>query len=286
MPLTWSAPATGGTPASYTVQYRASGAGGWTTPSAAVTGTSHTVSGLSPSTAYDFQVIAVNGAGSGPASASITAGTTVAPPGAVTGLAAGTVTASSVALSWVAPTGGGAVANYTVQYRISGAGSWTTASATVTGTSYTVTGLTGSTTYELQVLATNAGGSGTPSNTVSATTSAPPNYLLTAGFQPTAGATFTQGTGTVPVNVNDNSAGIDGSHTVPNSVRFALSTSNSVTPATWTNGSAFSNSGHNYWAAFVPTPATAGAYYYWAQARDAGGNVVFTYTSPGTWTVA
>jgi len=284
MPLTWTAPASGGTPSSYTVQYR-TGAGAWTTASSAVTGTSYTVTGLSPSTAYDFQVFAVNGAGSGAASASITASTTIAPPGAVTGLAAGTVTATSAALSWTAPASGGAVADYTAQYRISGSGSWTTASATITGTATTVMGLTGSTAYDFQVLATNAGGPGTPSNTVSATTSAPPNYLLTAGFQPAAGATFTHGTGTVPVNVNDNSAGVDGSHTVPNSVRFALSTSNSVTPSTWTNGSAFSNSGHNYWAAFVPTPATAGAYYIWAQARDAGSNVVFTYTSPGTWSV-
>ena len=286
VPLSWTAPTSGGTPASYTAQYRVSGTSTWTSASTAISGTTYLVTSMSPSTAYDFQIIAVNSAGSGPASASVSASTTIAPPGGVTGLAAGTITATTAGLSWTAPATGGAVANYTAQFRVSGASSWTTASATITGTNTVVTGLTGSTAYQFQVLATNAGGAGAPSATVSATTLAPPNYLLTAGFQPTGGATFTAGTGTIPVNVNDNTASVDGSHTAPNAVRFALSTSNSVTPTSWTNGSAFANSGHNYWAAFVPSPTSTGAYYYWAQARDAAGTVMFTITSPGTWTVS
>jgi hypothetical protein len=283
--LTWSAPATGGTPASYTVQFRLAGAGTWSTFSTTVSTTNSTVTGLAASTAYEFQVFAVNAAGAGPASATLSASTTIAAPGAVTGLTVGTVTSSSVALSWTAPSSGGAVAAYTVQYRVSGAGTWSDFSTTITATTATVTGLAGSTSYEFQVLATNAGGSGTPSNTVSATTPAAPNYLLTAGFQPTAGASFTAGSGTVPINVNDNSSTAAGSHTAPNSVRFAMSTSNTVTPSSWTSGTPFSNSGQNYWAVYYSTPATPGAYYYWAQARDAGGNVVFTYVSPGTWQV-
>jgi hypothetical protein len=93
----------------------------------------------------------------------------VAAPGQVTGLTAGTPTSNSVPLSWTAVSGASA---YTVNYRTSGSSTWTAASTTVTGTSYTPSGLTASQAYEFQVIATNVGGAGTPSATVSATTTA------------------------------------------------------------------------------------------------------------------
>ena len=93
MTLTWSMPATGGAPTSYTLQFRISGSSGWSTASNAVSGLSFTVTGLTASNSYDFQVFGVNSAGPGPASATITA---------TTGAAAGAVTA----ISWnIAPSG-------------------------------------------------------------------------------------------------------------------------------------------------------------------------------------
>jgi len=286
VPLSWTAPVTGGAAANYTVQYRATGTTTWGTASSTVTGTSYTVTGLVASTGYDFQVFAVNGAGSGTPSATITASTTMVAPGQVTGLAVGTATASDVPLSWTAPSSGGTVASYTVQYRSTGASTWNTASSSVAGTSYTVTGLAASTGYDFQVFAVNAGGSGTTSTTVFATTQAAPSYLLTNGTLPTSGATATHGSGNVSANCNDNSSSTDGLHTVPASVKAGMSTSNTVAPTSWTNGSQFSNSGHNYWAFFIPTPATAGTYFIWCREFDASSNQVAQVILTNTVAVA
>jgi len=275
VPLTWTAPGTGGAVATYTVQYRLSGGATWTTASSSVTGVSYTVTGLNSSTAYDFQVIAVNAAGSGTPSSSITASTAIAAPGQVSGLAVGTATSTSVPLSWTAPATGGAVATYTVQYRISGGSTWTTASSSVTGVTYTVTGLAGATAYEFQVFAVNAGGAGTPSSTVAASTLAAPSYLLTNGTMPAAGTTATAGVSNIGVNCNDNSSVSDGSRTVPASVKFGFSTSNTVEPATFLAGSQTSANAHNYWARYIATPTTPGTYYTWCRAYDAGNNQVF-----------
>jgi len=90
-------------------------------------------------------------------------------PGQVVGVTIGTVTATSIAVSWTATTDATA---YTVEYRASGASSWTALSATA-ATSATITGLASSTTYEIRVTASNGVGAGTPSSTATAATAAP-----------------------------------------------------------------------------------------------------------------
>ncbi len=89
-----------------------------------------------------------------------------AAPSAISTLAAGTGDASAF-LSWTAPANGGsAITDYVIQYRISGAGSWTTFSdGTSTATTTTVTGLTNGTRYEFNVQAVNGDGTATDSNT-------------------------------------------------------------------------------------------------------------------------
>lgn len=72
--LTWTA-VSGAT--SYKVEYRQQGAGTWSTGPTA-TNTSATVSGLTASTAYEYRVAAVNSAGTGPWSNTLTASTTAA----------------------------------------------------------------------------------------------------------------------------------------------------------------------------------------------------------------
>ncbi|MEU8622620.1 glycoside hydrolase family 18 protein [Streptomyces sp. NPDC048623] len=81
-------------------------------------------------------------------------------PAAPTGLTAGAPTSTSVPLSWPA------VANAT-SYRVYQGGALV---ATVTGTSYTVTGLTPSTSYSFQVSAANSAGESAKSAAVTATT--------------------------------------------------------------------------------------------------------------------
>ena len=112
---------------------------------------------------------AVNNAGTGPGSSSVTATTPAASaPAAPTGLTVTGTTSSSVSLSWTAPAG------TVTGYKVFENGSSTALSAgvTITGTTATVSGLTASTTYTFTVAATNSAGTGAQSSSVSATTAA------------------------------------------------------------------------------------------------------------------
>jgi hypothetical protein len=81
--LTWLAPTSGGTPGSYTVQYRVTGNMTWTTGASGITTTSYLLSGLSSATSYDVQVYATNGTGSGSPSV-VFSSSTLAATGSVT----------------------------------------------------------------------------------------------------------------------------------------------------------------------------------------------------------
>ncbi|WP_203845278.1 beta strand repeat-containing protein [Dactylosporangium siamense] len=119
----------------------------------ATSGTSCTVAGLVPGTAYTFDVVALGPGGS--SSASDPSGSVaVGPPGLPTGV---TVQggASSATVSWTAPANLGAgIASYTVTAAPGGA------QCTTTGTSCVVTGLTGGVPYLFTVVATGVTGTG------------------------------------------------------------------------------------------------------------------------------
>ncbi|MFG2113059.1 chitinase [Streptomyces sp. NPDC048718] len=87
-------------------------------------------------------------------------GDPAAPPAAPTGLTAGSATATTITLGWPAVPGA-------TSYRIQ---QGATAVATVTGTSYTATGLTPGTAYTFRVTALNSAGESAPSAPVTATT--------------------------------------------------------------------------------------------------------------------
>ena len=85
---------------------------------------------------------------------------------------------TSLAVSWVAPANDGkpAIDSYDVQYRLSGDTAWTDGPQTVTTTTENLTSLVANTSYEVQVLATNAeGDSGWSSPPGSGRTNAPDN---------------------------------------------------------------------------------------------------------------
>lgn len=77
-PLTWTAPADGGSAITdYVVQWSPAGANTWTTfADGTSTATSATVTGLSANTSYDYRVAAVNAIGQGSYSATATGSTT------------------------------------------------------------------------------------------------------------------------------------------------------------------------------------------------------------------
>lgn len=176
VPATWAAPTIGTTPFTYTTQYRAVGAGAWTTAATGVSATSYTYTGLIASTNYEFQVLATNGAGSGTPSATATATTAVGPSVPNQGVAptVGPTTATTAPLTWTAPPAGSAPTSYNVEYRIVGAGSFTTFATGVTSLSSTVTGLTAATNYEFRITPVNAAGTGAASPVSAGTTAAAP----------------------------------------------------------------------------------------------------------------
>jgi hypothetical protein len=85
-PLTWAAPASGGTPTDYLIEYKAASSGTWLTYAhAASSALAITVGGLpaaSPGVSYNYRVSAVNSAGTGAASSVATGSlvSNIAPP--------------------------------------------------------------------------------------------------------------------------------------------------------------------------------------------------------------
>ncbi len=198
--LNWTAPTTG-SPATYTyrVSYRLAGSGAYQEFAAAVSGLTSTVTGLAPSTAYDYQVTATNTTGTSPAATLLNASTTaqLTAPGAPASLAAGTPGSNSVPLTWSAPSsGGGSITDYIVQFSATGANSWATfADGTSSATGATVGGLNSGTTYDFRVAAINAAGTGSYSTITGITTAS----VLTVPSAPTSLAAGTPASTTVPL---------------------------------------------------------------------------------------
>ncbi|UJW31369.1 glycoside hydrolase family 18 chitinase [Saccharothrix sp. AJ9571] len=162
--LSWSASAPGSLPvASYDVL-------NGTTKAATVTGTTATITGLTPNTDYSFTVIAKDTAGlASPASAPLAVRTNnpaddTQAPSAPGGLKATGADAGSVSLAWTASSDNTGVAAYDV-YR------GPALAATVTTTSAKISGLSPSTSYSFTVRARDGyDNTSAPSNSVTAKT--------------------------------------------------------------------------------------------------------------------
>ncbi len=184
--LSWTAPVSnGGAPIlGYRIEARPVG-GAWSVAVADTTSAarSRTVTGLINGTPYEFQVAAINAAGTGtysPASTSVTPDAAPNPPTGVTGIPGNT----EVVVSWTAPApnGGSAVTGYTVTTTPGGK----TCTATSPTTSCVVSGLNNGTTYTFTVKATN------PIGTSAASTASPPVTPRTVPGAPT-GVSGTRG---------------------------------------------------------------------------------------------
>jgi len=156
--LSWSAPSSGGAVATYEVQHR-TGSGSWTEVTG-ITDMSHTITGLINGTSYQFQVRARNTSGASAWTASQNATPQVSAPGVPTNVNVDAGNAQLV-VTWSAPSSGGAVATYTVEYRLADQSPEESFGDAVTAAarSQTITGLTNDEPYDVRVRANNAAGS-------------------------------------------------------------------------------------------------------------------------------
>jgi hypothetical protein len=145
--LSWSAGTTGST---YTVQYKAASATAWQTSNPMNT-TSFALTGLQPSTTYQWQVKNGCSAYSTPAQMTTTAGASVCV--APTGLGNSNIGNNSALCTWNAVQG---ATQYTVEMRLSGASIWTAAGTTALS-SYALSGLMTARNYEWRVKANCSG---------------------------------------------------------------------------------------------------------------------------------
>lgn len=193
--LAWTA-STGAS--SYIVTRAAAAAGPYTQIGTSVS-TSYTATGLTNGTAYYFEVLAVNTAGSSAPSADATAtpSAAVTAPAAPSGLTA-TDGNAQVSLSWTASSG---ATSYHVKRATVSGGPYTVV-AMPASVSYVDTGLMNGSTFYYVVSAVNSVGesanssqvTGTPTSTVG--TSGPPAVCTAPFGEDTSATTVTVGTGT------------------------------------------------------------------------------------------
>ena len=204
--LSWTASTSGIGIADYVVQ-RCQGAGCTNfVQTAILAGTGYSDTGLLASTSYSYQVQAVDTTGNAGTFSNPAAAATQAPPPptAPGNLTATVVGASQINLSWTSSTSGIGIADYVIQ-RCQGAGCANFAQiATLTGTSYSDTGLSSNTSYSYQVQAIDtAGNAGAFSSPATAATqalqppTAPGNLTATAASATQINLSWTASTSNV-----------------------------------------------------------------------------------------
>ncbi|MFM7034030.1 MAG: fibronectin type III domain-containing protein, partial [Planctomycetia bacterium] len=153
--LTWTAPTTTGGEAitGYAVRYSTDGGFSWTvaTPNTSSTATSYTVTGLTSSVGYQFEVAAINGVGTGNWSASSVAVTPILDPAAPIGLIAVAGDASA-ALSWQRPAAG-TITGYRIEAQDGATTIVLSENTGTTATTYLATGLVNGKSYRFRVAA-------------------------------------------------------------------------------------------------------------------------------------
>jgi hypothetical protein len=123
-------------------------------------------------------------------------------------------------------------------------------------TSYGVTALLPATSYDFEVIASNAAGTGPASNAVVASTVVG-NSVTSITWNVAPSGSYTHGNGAIGMNAQ----------ILPSSapVQFGFSTSPTEPPTNWILGSYVNT---NLWGAYVNTPSVSGTWYAWVEGID------------------
>ncbi len=273
--VTWPAPAIDSAHSAATVfdlQSSPSGANTWTTVSNVAS--PYDLSGLAAGTAIDVRIESANSAGtsawsaistlitaSGSSAPNTPSITSVAPPPDGTN--------TKLTVTWTAgatDSTHGAATGFNLRYGPSGAGSWTTVSDVASP--YAIVGLTGATATDVEVQATDAAATTSGWSTVVAGTTWGAT-VVPGGW--TAASAQVHGTSVAPntgVNMTATAA-----PTAVTGAAFAWSASPSE-PPTSNLIVAGADGQTNGWGQWFSAPATAGTYYLWLLAQDAGGSTI------------
>jgi len=249
-----------------------------------VTTTSYNVTGLTAATAYTFSVKAKDAAGNVSAASNTVNVTTLAPvvdttaPTAPTNLTASGTTQTTTNLSWTASTDNVGVTGYDVYQ---GA----TLKATITTTSYAVTGLTAATAYTFSVKAKDAAGNvSTTSNTVNVTTlTASITYCTSQGNNTADERIGKVAFGTIN-NTSTGTAGYENFTSLSTNAVRGTSSTITITP-TWT--STVYSEGYAVWIDYNQNGAfTDAGELVWSKTASTTTPVSGTFTIPSKATLA
>jgi transposase-like protein len=178
--VTWAA-VSGAT--NYSVEYKSDTTTTWMVLTTSTTSTSANITGLTSSTLYYWRVRA-NCSGS---NGDFTQGqfTTALHCAAPTGLTSSNITSSSATVSWAAVNG---ATNYSVEYKLNTATTWTVLASSTPSTSANITGLASSTLYDWRVRAncSSSNGDYTQSQFTSAIHCAAPTGLSSSNITSTS----------------------------------------------------------------------------------------------------
>ena len=153
--VTWNAIAGNGS-VQYSLEKSDDSGVTWTPLSIYLTGTTHTDTGLTPLTGYNYRVASVNSAGLSSPSVSSNTVTTFGPSDIPTNLALTALLNAEIKLDWVAPTttNGAPVTSYNIERSTNGS-TWSVLVNNVSGLTHTDTSLATSQVYYYKVSANN-----------------------------------------------------------------------------------------------------------------------------------
>jgi hypothetical protein len=154
---------------SYDVDYKLTSTGTWTNAATATASTSVNISGLTPSSVYDWRVRTNCSSGSSSYATAQFTTASVAVCNAPSGLAVSAITTSSATVSWTAVSG---AISYDVDYKLTSSGTWTNAATAISSTSVNISGLTSSSVYDWRVRTNCSSGSSSYATTQFTTTTA------------------------------------------------------------------------------------------------------------------